>query len=251
MADMSRLPREVIQHVYGAKLPKRYGGFGETVLSLKDRALEELFLCVDRQVLLGSLAAVGSFTRLKGLELQVRTDREEQALDLAAMVSLPALKRLQCSFWGTVELRGGALLPQLTSLSFTTTEHEHRPAVAQRLLQAAPPSVSHLGVGGIERICSQPPPFAWVPHVTSLSCSSPAIIPHLGPLAQLQHLKLRWCSADGLTKKHMERLCGVSTLRRLSFAKTQGTSGTAALRRIQELVTVLPAGCIIEHPVWG
>ncbi|GAB4822623.1 hypothetical protein N2152v2_009669 [Parachlorella kessleri] len=355
--DVLHLPTEVIQLIYGVKHPSRVsGGVGEPVLSLKDRALLKLSLDVDRQVLQDSLAALCSFTRLEELELRVGASNGDKVLDLAALQPLKALKSLQCSSCATAELRGGTLLPQLTSLTFTCTKHVvveaalpslqhllvfkaicgsaanviidaalpslqtlsmslvgelqlagehlqlpqlthlslsdvHKSAInwkalhqlvdlrvntncadlfmsappslsrltsltlswgrysqdeVARMLQAALPSLRHLSLGPYID-WSRPPPFHLVPNLTSLACSGPNVLQHLGPLTQLQRLELA-NAANALSAAHIERLGRLTTLRLLRFGLEQLTAGDAAGRHIQELKDVLPAGCKLEQP---
>ena len=84
--------------------------------------LTELHLSGKSETMRDSLAAVCLFPRLQTLGLDVSWGESGGRLDLAALQSLPALQKLSCNGWQRVELRGGTMLHQLTSLDLCRME---------------------------------------------------------------------------------------------------------------------------------
>ncbi|GAB4822627.1 hypothetical protein N2152v2_009673 [Parachlorella kessleri] len=226
--------------------------------SLKHRVLEKLWLFGGLRTLQDSLAAVCLFPKLKILSLNCRFVSEAR-LDLAVLEPLSTLEHLHVGHWQSVDLKGTNLLPQLSYLKFfcvgSTVIDAALPSLLElkfdytetlqlsgpqlhlpQLSQLSVDKVKHLSFGGATNDWSQPPPLSSVTQLTGLRCS-PAIIPHLGPLAQLQQLEFGFFGtrATDITVDHCGWLCGLSSLRRLSFGRKldRRDSATARLHQVR------------------
>ncbi|GAB4822631.1 hypothetical protein N2152v2_009677 [Parachlorella kessleri] len=172
-------------------------------------------------------------------------DSEAVAVDWAAVPQLAALSTEGCQSLNTDTL---ATLGRLTSLSVTydwQTESSFK--TANEVLQAAPPSVQRLSIRGLRE--GWLPPLQRLPRLTSLTCDRPAIIPQLGALPLLQHLRLESHSAALLTLEHAELLAGKTSLRRLCFTVPLDPTNSARLQRVQALRKLLPVDCTLEQPM--
>ncbi|GAB4822629.1 hypothetical protein N2152v2_009675 [Parachlorella kessleri] len=148
--------------------------------------------------------------------------------------ALPQLKSLTAVECPELTVAAPAELSHLASL----TLHWSRDCweAGGRWLHAAPSSLQHMSFYGSTNDWSQPPPLSSVTQLTSLSCNSPAIIPYLHPLAQLQQLELSMNSVTDITLEHSGWLCGLSSLRQLCFGYRVNCLDSAIERLKQALV---------------
>ena len=146
----------------------------------------------------------------------------------AGLDAAPRLARFEAVEFRDLRVCGMAELRHLTSLVL----HCHWKQGIGSALEIAPPTLLHLELVGFSHVCSQPPPFHFVPRLTSLACDKLTIIPYLGSLTDLQHLDFPTLSASALTLEHMEWLCELTSLRRLHFG-ADVQEGGAGRRRLK------------------
>ncbi|GAB4822630.1 hypothetical protein N2152v2_009676 [Parachlorella kessleri] len=189
------LPQEVVQRIFSLRL---FAGDGDLVLSLKDRALEDLFLYGESLVLLDSLATLYLFPGLTRLCLKCA--ERDGVLDLAILEPLTALRQLECSRWQHVNLWGTTqLLRQLTSLELSScgsaAVDAELPSLRELLMHTADavwltgehlrlPQLTQLGLEHIGVVAVQ---WAAVPQLEALSTVDCPIL-NTDTLAPLGHL---------------------------------------------------------------
>ncbi|GAB4822624.1 hypothetical protein N2152v2_009670 [Parachlorella kessleri] len=171
----------------------------------------------------------------------------------------PQLAKLSVVNCGTVTA-GLTALARLTSLTLDWS-HEvwdedlwvQSRDLCHSLLQAAPPSVRHLHLGGPQDYSwLRVPALASVPHITSLSCRSPAIIimAGLGPLTQLQHLEFPDSSVLALSVEHLEVLYRLTTLRRLVFGIPLDASSVGHRLQVRALAVCRAWRSSLDPKAW-
>ncbi|GAB4822603.1 hypothetical protein N2152v2_009649 [Parachlorella kessleri] len=180
--------------------------------NVRVQVLSELALYGDEEMIADSLLPLGLLTNLRVLRLGLSEDSLERELYLSLRVLEPlaALQQLCCSGFRRVELRGSAVLPQLVSLAFLAVDRIDIDAALSRLQ------------------CLQ---FDYAPRVRLL-----------------QHLALPKHAATDLAAEHIDWLCGIPTITRLSFC-SRVVQKRAVHRRVQVMKRVLSADCILEQPV--
>ncbi|GAB4822628.1 hypothetical protein N2152v2_009674 [Parachlorella kessleri] len=190
------------------------------LLSLHDLSVSEI----------RTLQLRGSHLRLPQLTRLSLHTVKMGAVSWPALPQLISLTAMECPLMTPAAL---SEIPHLTSLTLSW-KRECWEAGA-RVLHAAPKSLCNLCFGLSTNDWSQPPPLSSVTQLTSLSCDSPAIIPYLHPLAQLQQLKFSFGTcATAITMEHSGWLCGLSNLRRLYFGRKldRKDSATARLKQV-------------------
>ena len=173
----------------------------------------------------GSVHLTGEGLQLPQVSTLALHNIQTAAVSWQALPQLAILRATDCRELATLD--GLSALGGLTSLTVGPIWD-----VVEAILQAAPPSLRELAIEGAVDDWQLQPPFHAMPHLTSLECCSLAVIPHLGCLAQLQHLEFPYQKATALTLEHIEWLCCLTSLQRIGF-HIDSDGGAPLARRLQ------------------